>query len=110
MNEFYLFYLKTKRSDSTLRHSAVRYSIFCGSLFTKYSFTRAAAAGCLVVLFLVVLVFGCFGVWLFRCLVVSMSGCFDVWLFRCLVVSVSGIQISGFGFQVKVSQFDRDQN
>jgi hypothetical protein len=24
---------KMERSDSTLRHSAVRYSIFCGSLF-----------------------------------------------------------------------------
>ena len=32
-NVFYLFYKKIERSDSTLRHSAVRYSIFCGSLF-----------------------------------------------------------------------------
>ena len=33
--EFYRFLLskKTERSDSTLRHSAVRYSIFCGSQF-----------------------------------------------------------------------------
>jgi len=29
---FYLFYKKTERSDSTLQNSAVRYSIFCGSL------------------------------------------------------------------------------
>jgi hypothetical protein len=28
-----LWIQKTKRSDSTLRNSAVRYSIFCGSLF-----------------------------------------------------------------------------
>jgi len=27
------FKKKTEQSDSTLRHSAVRYSIFCGSLF-----------------------------------------------------------------------------
>jgi hypothetical protein len=26
---------KTEQSDSTLRHSAVRYSIFCGSLVLK---------------------------------------------------------------------------
>jgi hypothetical protein len=32
---FYRFLLikKTERSDSTLRNSAVRYSVFCGSLF-----------------------------------------------------------------------------
>jgi hypothetical protein len=35
-NVFYLFYKKMERSDSTLRNSAVRYSIFCGSLFTHY--------------------------------------------------------------------------
>jgi hypothetical protein len=32
-NVFYLFNKKMERSDSTLRNSAVRYSIFCGSLF-----------------------------------------------------------------------------
>ena len=31
-NVFCLFYKKTERSDSILRNSAVRYSIFCGSL------------------------------------------------------------------------------
>jgi hypothetical protein len=30
----YFFSKKTERSDSILRHSAVRYSIFCGSLLT----------------------------------------------------------------------------
>ncbi|CAB1077976.1 hypothetical protein D1AOALGA4SA_5747 [Olavius algarvensis Delta 1 endosymbiont] len=27
-----VYFKKTERSDSTLRHSAVRYSLFCGSL------------------------------------------------------------------------------
>ena len=27
-----VYFKRTERSDSTLRHSAVRYSIFCGSL------------------------------------------------------------------------------
>jgi len=40
---FYRFLLikKTERSDSTLRNSAVRYSIFCGSLFSLA--TKAAS-------------------------------------------------------------------
>jgi hypothetical protein len=34
---FCLFYKKmTEQSDSALRHSAVRYSIFCGSLFKPF--------------------------------------------------------------------------
>jgi len=33
-NVFYLFYKKIERSETILRHSAVRYSIFCGSLFS----------------------------------------------------------------------------
>ncbi|CAB1080354.1 hypothetical protein D1AOALGA4SA_8037 [Olavius algarvensis Delta 1 endosymbiont] len=28
-----VYFKKTERSDSTLRHSAVRYSTFCGSIF-----------------------------------------------------------------------------
>ena len=32
-NVFYQFYKKIERSETTLRNSAVRYSIFCGSLF-----------------------------------------------------------------------------
>jgi hypothetical protein len=36
-NVFCLFYnQKTERSDTTLRNSAVRYSIFCGSLLTWF--------------------------------------------------------------------------
>jgi hypothetical protein len=30
--EFYLIYKKIERSETTLRNSAVRYSIFCSSL------------------------------------------------------------------------------
>jgi hypothetical protein len=30
---FWLFYKKTEHSETTLRNSAVRHSIFCGSLF-----------------------------------------------------------------------------
>jgi hypothetical protein len=31
--KYSIFFKRTERSDSSLRHSAVRYSIFCGSLF-----------------------------------------------------------------------------
>jgi hypothetical protein len=31
-----VYFKKTEQSDSTLRHSAVRYSIFCGSLFQLF--------------------------------------------------------------------------
>ncbi|CAB1076141.1 hypothetical protein D1AOALGA4SA_3939 [Olavius algarvensis Delta 1 endosymbiont] len=37
------FIKKTEQSDSTLRHSAVRYSIFCGSLLMQ--FHTSAASG-----------------------------------------------------------------
>ena len=40
-NVFYPFYKKIERSETTLRHSAVRYSIFCGSLFSPP--TKAAS-------------------------------------------------------------------
>ncbi|CAB1076323.1 hypothetical protein D1AOALGA4SA_4120 [Olavius algarvensis Delta 1 endosymbiont] len=46
-NVFCLFYKKTtERSETTLRHSAVRYSIFCGSLFKSLKFhTRCRVSG-----------------------------------------------------------------
>ncbi len=34
MNSVYL--KKTEQSETTLRHSAVRYSMFCGSLFRPF--------------------------------------------------------------------------
>jgi hypothetical protein len=34
-NVFYLFYKKIERSETILRNSAVRYSLFCGSLLNQ---------------------------------------------------------------------------
>jgi len=31
---YLVYFKKTEQSETTLRHSAVRYSIFCGSLFS----------------------------------------------------------------------------